>query len=115
MKKYILRFSQSNKSSRASFKNLGNRSKKIETRAGSPKFKNIQKGERLVLVCGKEKFEKKVKKATTFKTIDSMLLKYKLVDIMPELETKAELKKAYFSYPGYKEKIKKFGLIALEI
>jgi ASC-1-like (ASCH) protein len=35
--------------------------------------------------------------------------------IMPSTDTPAEARKIYHSYPGYKEKIKKFGLVAFEL
>ena len=44
-----------------------------------------------------------------------MLRVYKIKDIMPGLGTKKELEQAYYSYPGYKEKIEKFGLIAMQV
>ena len=34
---------------------------------------------------------------------------------MPDISSVKELRDAYYSYPNYKEKIKKFGLIALEL
>ncbi len=115
MKKYILGFAQSNKNSVASYLNIKNGSKTVETRAVTTKYKNIQAGDILVFVCGKDKFERKIKKATKFRTISAMLKKYKTKDIMPELTTKQELEQAYYGYTGYKEKIKKFGLVALEL
>ena len=58
--------------------------KKIETRAGSPKFFNIEVGDMLVFICGKDRFEKKVKKAKKFKDIKSLLKVYKPQDINPK-------------------------------
>jgi len=35
--------------------------------------------------------------------------------IMPWVKSIADARKTYYSYPGYKEKIKKFGIVALEL
>ncbi len=114
-KKIILRFNKTNPDSVFSFKTLKNGSKNVETRAATDRYKNIAVGDKLIFVCGKNKFNKKVKKATVFKSIDCMLRIYKVKDIMPDYNSKKELEGAYFSYPGYREKIKKFGIIAFEI
>jgi hypothetical protein len=34
---------------------------------------------------------------------------------MPDLSSKEEAKKRYYSYPNYKEKIEQFGLLAFEL
>ncbi|MFH0852519.1 MAG: ASCH domain-containing protein [bacterium] len=86
--------------------------KKIETRAGTEKYRDIKAGDTLVLVCGKKNFEKKVKRVQTFRSIAAMLKRYKVKDIDPRLKTKEELEKIYHSFPNYREKIKKYGLIA---
>lgn len=112
MNKYILRFRAVNKDI---FLDIRNGKKTVETRATTKKYRNIKAGDTLILVCGKNKFEKKVKKVMIFKTISSLLKIYPIKKIMPNLNTKYELETAYFSYPHYKEKIKKFGLMALEL
>ena len=87
----------------------------METRAASVKYRDIKAGDVLVLVCGGERFEKKVKSARIFKSIPAMLKKYKLQSIEPDMKLVKELEHAYYSYRGYREKIKKFGLIGLEL
>ena len=108
----ILRFRQINKDI---FEAIKNGKKKIETRAGSPKYFNIKAGDALVFVCGKERFEKKIKKVSKFKSIAALHKVYKPIEINPRTKTLAESKKMYYSFPGYKEKIKRYGLIALEL
>ena len=112
MKKYVLRFRAVN---RDIFDAIRNDKKKVETRAGSPKFFNIEAGDMLVFVCGKDRFEKKVKKARKFKDIKSLLKIYKPQDIHPKTTNLKESEKMYYSFPGYKEKIRKYGLVALEL
>lgn len=89
--------------------------KKVETRAASPKFSNIKAGDTIILKCGREKIEKKVKKAVIFKEIKDVFKKYRPQDILPGAKSSAELEKMWFSFPGYKEKTKKYGVICLEI
>lgn len=114
-KKYILRFNSRNSESVYSFKVLCDGSKKIETRAATKKYRKIAVGDILVFVCGKQKLEKKVKRIKVFKSIAALLKVYRVKDIMPDRSSRKELEKAYFSYTGYREKIKKFGLIAFNI
>jgi len=111
-KKHILRFRAINKDI---FEAVKDGRKKAETRAATKKFKNICVGDRLVLVCGKQKFEKTVKAARHFKTIKAMLKKYNIGQINPWVSTEKELTQIYHKFPGYKEKIKKYGLIAFEL
>lgn len=39
----------------------------------------------------------------------------KVKDIMPDRSSRKELEDAYFSYPDYKDKMRKFGLITFEL
>ncbi len=110
--KYTLRFRVVNKDI---FLDIKSGKKVIETRAATERYKNIQIGDTIVLVCGKEQFAKKVKKAKIFKSIGSLIEAYPIKKIMPNLSGEKELQKAYYSYPNYKEKIKRSGLIALEL
>ncbi len=100
---------------RDTFLAIKNRRKKVETRAATMRYQNIKAGDKIVFVCGRERFSKIVKKVKKFKTIDVMLKEYKVKDINPKISSKAELIAKYNSFHGYKEKIKKFGLAALEL
>ncbi|MEK7560267.1 MAG: ASCH domain-containing protein [Patescibacteria group bacterium] len=112
MKKYTLRFRAVNKDI---FLDIKSGKKVVETRAATKKYKDIAAGDTIVLVCGKEQFEKKVKKAKIFKNIKALIKAYPIKKIMPHLSSEKELQEAYYSYPDYKEKIRKDGLIALEL
>ena len=72
-------------------------------------------GDVLIFVCGKERFEKRVGGVSLFRSIDAMLKACRVEDIMPGRSIKKELAAAYDSFPGYKEKIKKFGLVAWSV
>ncbi len=108
----ILRFRKTN---RDIFEAIRNGNKNIETRAGSPKYLNVKAGDTLVFVCGKERFDKKVKKIRKFKSVGALHKVYKPQEINPKAKTVAESEAIYYSFPGYREKIKKYGLIALEL
>ena len=89
--------------------------KKIETRAGSPKYTNIKVGDILVFVCGKDRFSKKIKKVRKFKSIRALHKIYKPKEINPKTRTIKDSERVYYGFPGYAEKIKKYGLVALEL
>ncbi len=110
--KYTLRFRAVNKDI---FLDIKSGKKTVETRAATEKYKDIKDGDVLVLVCGKDRFEKQIKKAKIFKSIKSLVRVYPIKKIMPNISSEKELTTAYYSYPNYKEKIKKYGLVALEL
>lgn len=110
-KKVQLKFRAVNKDI---FEAISDGSKKIETRAATTKFKNLKSGDIVLLVCGKNKAEKKIKNVQTFKTIGKLVDVYKVSDINPGLKTQEQLTKMYYSFSNYKEKIDKYGLIAME-
>ena len=87
----------------------------METRAGTSKYQNIRKGDQLTLICGKSRIMKRVKSAKRFKSIAALLKKYKSSEINPLCRTPGELEQMYYSFPGYKEKIKKNGLVVWEL
>lgn len=88
--------------------------KKVETRAASPKYQNFKIGDKITLVCGSDKVEKEIKSVNYFKSIDEMLKNYEVSDINPYCKTENELREVYLSFPNYEEKLKEYGLVALE-
>ncbi len=111
-KTITLRFAKQNKET---WHFIKSGKKKVETRAATVKYKNIKAGDILVLSCDGKKFKKKIKKVTHFKTINSLLKVYKAQTINPLLKTKEEMIARWYSFPGYKEKIKEFGILAFEL
>ncbi len=107
-----LRFREIN---RDIFEAIKNGKKKIETRAATIRFRNIKDGDTIKLVCGKENYKKQVLKAEFFKNIKEILKIYKPEDINPKIHSNRELERMWCSFPNYKEKIKKYGLIALKL
>jgi len=89
--------------------------KKVETRAATPKYKKIKVGDILTMVCGKRRLKKKVKKVEYFKTISAVIKKYKPEIINPKIHSIKEARAMWYNFPGYKEKIKKFGLVTWQL
>lgn len=103
-----------NKINKEIFKAIQNGTKKVETRAATIKYHTMKPGEKVSFSCDGEVFEKEISKVTHFDSIESLLKKYKPQDINPHIRTKEELEKMYHSFPGYKEKIEKEGIVAME-
>lgn len=97
------------------FEMIKNGKKQVETRAGSPKYFDIKAGDILVFACGNNKFQKEIKKVRKFKNVEALHKIYKPIDINPKTKTVQESARMYYSFPGYKEKIKKYGLVAFEL
>ena len=112
MKEWILRFRAKD---RANFLEIKDRSKTVETRAATPRYRKIKNGDVLVFVCGKERLRRKVKRVRFFKSINSMTKAISYKKIMPSLKSPKEMKAVYYDYSAYKDKIRKFGLIALDM
>ncbi|MFH0806193.1 MAG: hypothetical protein V1885_00470 [Candidatus Brennerbacteria bacterium] len=89
--------------------------KKVETRAATSRYRKIEVGDRVVLVCGSSRFTKKISKVRIFKSVRGLTRVYNPQSINPACRTIKELEAMYFSFPGYREKIKKHGIIALEL
>ncbi len=89
--------------------------KKVETRAATSRYSGLGAGDIAVLVCGKDKFEKSVRRVETFRTVKDMLQHYKIKDINPFVKSGDELVSMYNSFTGYREKISNYGLIAIEL
>ncbi|MEK9157664.1 MAG: hypothetical protein AAB638_00585 [Patescibacteria group bacterium] len=112
MKTHTLKFRAVNKDT---FEAIESNKKKVETRAGTVKNTKIEVGDVLKFVCGKESFEKKVSNIKKYKNIKAILKDYEPKEINPKLKTEGETIDMYYSFPKYKEKIKKYGLIAFEL
>lgn len=97
------------------FEAIRNGSKEIETRAAIEKYRKILKGDILNFVCGEDTLQKTVANVQIFDTISKLINEYDFKKIMPFVNSTEEMKEVYFSFPGYKEKIAKFGIIAFEL
>ncbi|MEK7654269.1 MAG: hypothetical protein AAB345_03220 [Patescibacteria group bacterium] len=111
-KSHILKFRAVNQDT---FEAIRDGKKKVETRAFTVKYRNIKAGDELTFSCGKDKFSRKIRTVKVFKSITALLKKYKPRQIHPKMKTAEELTALYHSFPGYEQKIKKFGLLAMEL
>ncbi len=111
-KSYTLRFAKGNLTT---FNHIKAGRKTVETRAGTVRYISIHKGDTLILSCAGKKIKKTVKKVTHFKTITALLKKYNPSLINPGVTTQKGMEAMYYAYPGYKEKIKEFGILAFEL
>ena len=103
-----------NKNNKDIFEMLRDGNKTIETRAATVKYRKLQAGEIISFSCDGSIFEKTIAKVTHFDSIGSLLKKYKPEDINPKLHTTEEIVTMYHSFPGYEEKIKQSGIVAIE-
>ena len=72
MKTWTLRFRAKNKRNLLEIKEG---LKSIETRAATDKYRDIKRGDVLVLVCGKQRIERQVGNVRIFKTINALFRK----------------------------------------
>ncbi len=112
MKKFLVRFREVDYQN---FQAVVKGKKTVETRAATPKYQDIKPGDVLVMTCRGEKAEKIIKSVQHFWGLDQIFKQIDYRRIMPAAATIAEAKAVYDSYPGYREKLKKFGILAIEL
>jgi ASC-1-like (ASCH) protein len=86
--------------------------KRVETRAGSPRYQKIAAGDVLVFSCAGNQLEKTVREVVSVSSVDELFSKFALADVFPEAKDIEEAKATYHSYSGYREKIATYGLLA---
>ncbi len=109
MREYIFKIRKIDKEV---FDSINDGQKTIETRAATEKYKKVVSGDTLIFVCGNERIERKVGKVEFYKNIDEMVSVLDFKTIMPFVDSVDEMKRTYFGFPNYKEKIRKCGLVA---
>ena len=112
MKTWTLRLRATDKSI---FNEIKSGTKSIETRAGTIRYQPIEVGDTLVFVCGSNRCTKKIVKKFHWTSIDAMVRNIGFKKVMPSVNSVKEMKNAYVSYPDYKKKIKKYGLLGFEL
>lgn len=104
---------------RATDKNIFNAvcsgKKSVETRAATPKYQDVEPGDKLTFTCTGSSCQKIVKTVHYFSSVDALLAYFPPESINPELETVQEIEEMYSSFPGYKNKIETYGLAAWEL
>ena len=89
--------------------------KTVETRAATRKFIGIKVNDVLIFKCGKDMLEKQVIEKYTFKSIEDLYKSIDIKEIMPYIDSKEKAIKVWYSFPNYKEKTKKYGLVAFRL
>ncbi len=110
MKQVTLRFRAVD---RATFDDIRDGRKRVETRAATVKYRDIASGDVLVFVCERDHFERTVAAAAHFASVDDMLKTFSVADISARIADRDALLKMYHGFPGYEEKIKEHGIVAL--
>lgn len=100
---------------RNTFEAIRDGKKKIETRAGGKGYEEIRKGDYIELVCGDDKFLRKVAEVEKFFNVAGLLAKYGPEEINPACSSAEEIERIYLSFPDYCERVKKYGLIAFQL
>lgn len=112
MKRHTLRFRAVD---RVTFDDIRDGRKRVETRAATVKYKNIASGDVVIFVCEQDRFERHVATADHFASVDDMLKTFSVADINTRATDRDALLRMYHGFPGYEEKIKEHGLIALTV
>jgi ASC-1-like (ASCH) protein len=108
----FLRF---NKKNRNIFEAIRDGRKRVETRAATSKYADVKAGEIATFSCDGETFTRTITAVRHFPSVTALLKKYKVPQIHPPSKTAADLRAVYASFPGYAEKIRTFGLVAMEL
>lgn len=98
---------------RATFDLLRIGRKTIETRAGNEVYLTIQPGDTIQFRCGDDTFTRIVSKVSRYKDFESLFRDYSPTVIHPGM-TKEQLIEHYFSFPDYRERLVKFGILVFE-
>ena len=113
MKKHIIKFRATDK---AEFQTIIDGRKTVETRANTVKYQNYEVGDILVIKCGSESVEKTINKIEHYVSVEALIKSIGLKNVMPLFEGNTKDAEAIWnSFPGYKAKIAKYGLVAFYI
>ncbi len=97
------------------FEALQDGTKHVETRAGSPRYQHVQAGDEAVFDCGDDRITRKIRTVRHFNDIHSLIEHYGVKAISPWLKTEEEQVAMYHSFPGHRERIAQYGIIAMEL
>ncbi len=100
---------------RDTFNLIKSGSKKIETRAGNLDYLKIKAGDSIEFSCGDESFVRLVRNKHSFSSLDELFTAYLPAQINPGFSDYEELRKLYLTFPGYKERIQEYGVLAFEL
>ena len=97
------------------FRALRDGSKNIEVRAGGPKYDGITVGDIAVFTFGDERLERRVLWVQNVGSLDELLDAYSVQSLTPWLDSKEEYVRRMNGFPGYPERIARYGLIVIAL
>ena len=100
---------------RNTFKLIQSGKKNIETRAGNPEYFFIKAGDYIEFSCGDEKVVRKVRNILHYTTLNDLFAAYKPQEINPEVFSYEELRERYVSFPGYHDRLDRYGVLVFEL
>ncbi|MFH0830461.1 MAG: hypothetical protein V1895_00130 [Parcubacteria group bacterium] len=100
---------------RQTFDLIKSGAKTIESRAGLPAYEKIKTGDTIEFRCQDETFSKRVTRVYKFTFVEAMLKEIPLSAIAPAAKSKQEFIERICSFPGYRERIAKSGLLAWKL
>lgn len=103
------------KGNRDTFLAIRRGTKRVETRAATPRYRCIRAGDMIRFICGRESFTRCARAVRHFRSIGALLGRYRPRDINPWVRTARELRERYARFPKYPEKIRRYGLMAIEL
>ena len=91
--------------------------KTVEGRLNSPKFKDLKPGMNIVFKStdSDEDLTCKVESLNVYPNFEIMLQKEGLEKMLPGIKTIEEGNTIYESFPGYKDKVKEIGALAIRL
>lgn len=98
---------------RNGFQHIRDGIKTVETRAATIKYRDIKAGDVLVICCGADRIEKPVIKVEHYNSIEDLMAHVPMKLVSPTAKIMQDVYDMYYSFPGYKDKIEQFGLVAL--
>lgn len=114
MKKWTLLIRKQDKNI---FERIRSGEKTIDTRSSNPNSpkKSIAVGDILLFKCDGKSVEKKVKEIRKYSEFEEYLEKEDLENILGKGTTKEDARKIHYSFPSYKERLEKYGIVAFDL
>ena len=100
---------------RAIFAALVDGSKRIETRAASPKYRDLKEGDTLIFSCGADRLETTIARAYRWPSIVAMFGDIAYTDVFPDAVSVDDAASRWDAFPGDAEKIRAYGLVGWEM
>jgi ASC-1-like (ASCH) protein len=94
--------------------------KTLETRAlndstGPRYYGNIAPGDLVLFTCGKARIRKTVGAVHRYRSVATLLRSENFKHIAPWASSKADAARMYATFPGYPERIRRYGIICFEL